>query len=454
MKSVVKRILALVTALVIFTLVACSNSTGPSGSEATSSNTSEQERSESTPPPLSSTSEIEGSTAQSNNQAVTFPSSDNGKTEFNADAYDITPFDLSVDFPADWTMKERESATGNNADTVLGLAAVWSVHDIYDGAGEHIGAVGYNTYEEYEGAEDMPQAIYSQIALGNNYKFDVRDSYIVIAEAESGLTATCDIDYGASINNGTEKKNKGIVSYNRDLLVYVAFEFISDQITDEQTENIAKSIELTGEFAKQTPENNKYGVKFFIAPTMTDEQQAFYTDYVGKLAYSVLLLIDWSGDEFASISYEPSGAFTGSYLILAFEDIVGYDEMKKLFERYNGKFPAEVVEEVLLKYFPFTVEQLHEILAYHYKADTNTYYYEGGRGGGPAETAVVSVSHEADGSVRLGYEFYNGYSGLDYTPDSYQYKTPGVVTLKPNAGGGYKIWSVEVGEQIEAPKAN
>ena len=172
---------------------------------------------------------------------VTFPVSDKGKTEYNTAIYEIEPFALSVQLPEKWSYKEREP--GSNFDNHSAfIEVIWSVLDIYNENGERVGAVGYNTYEEYEGAENDPRAIYSQIALGNNYHFDVRDSYTVIKETDSGITATADVYYSASINNGIEMTNKGILSYNRNLLVYIAMEFESALITDEQITNIAQSI--------------------------------------------------------------------------------------------------------------------------------------------------------------------------------------------------------------------
>ncbi len=203
---------------------------------------------------------------------------------------------------------------------------------------------------------------------------------------------------------------------------------------------------------QQTPENNEYGVKFFVVPEMTAEQQAFCTDYVEKLLYSGMLLYEWNSDNYSSISKEAGGASHGSDLMLAFEDIIGQDEMQKLFQQYDGNFPAETVEDVLLKYFPFTAKELHEVLSYHYNAETNTYQYDGGRGGGPIAAAVVNVRPEINGPLRLDYEVYSGYSGLDYTPDSYMYKTPGVLVLAPDLNGGYRYLFVEdVGETVEAP---
>jgi hypothetical protein len=179
---------------------------------------------------------------KSESASITFPVSDKGKTELNTAVYEITPFNLVVTLPTGWSLVERDLAT--EFDTDVALQGVWSVLDIYDVNNERIGAVGYNTYEPIEGAEDVPQAIYGQIGLGNDYHFDIRDSYAVVNESDSGVTATADVYYSASINKGTEKTNKGIVSYNKDLLAYIAIEFTGDMVTDEQVEKIANSIRL------------------------------------------------------------------------------------------------------------------------------------------------------------------------------------------------------------------
>ncbi len=148
---------------------------------------------------------------------------------------------LAFSKPDRWTLREHEAVSEPFA-----MFALPSALDIVNNDGEIIGIVGYNIYEEYEGAKDDPRAIYNQIALGNNYQFDVRDSYTVINETESGAAAICDVRYSANINNGAEKTNKGIVAYNRDLPAYVAFEFDAGKVTDEQIKSIAASIELTG----------------------------------------------------------------------------------------------------------------------------------------------------------------------------------------------------------------
>lgn len=180
-------------------------------------------------------------TKETDNQGfITFPANDKDKTEFNASIYEIEPFNISITLPDGWTLKERD-------DSAFNLLSVWSVLHIINNNSEIVGAIGYNTYELYEGAEDSPQAIYGQIALGNNYYFDVRDSYEVVKETDSGKTAVLDVYYSANINNGTEKINKGIVSYDKDLLVYIAIELADEQILKDDYIIIAQSIEFSHE---------------------------------------------------------------------------------------------------------------------------------------------------------------------------------------------------------------
>ena len=61
-------------------------------------------------------------------------------------------------------------------------------------------------------------------------------------ETKTGVTAITDVNYSGAVNNGKDKQNKGIVSYNKELSAYVAFEFNSEKIADGQLESIAKSV--------------------------------------------------------------------------------------------------------------------------------------------------------------------------------------------------------------------
>jgi hypothetical protein len=167
-----------------------------------------------------------------------------------------------------------------------------------------------------------------------------------------------------------------------------------------------------------------------------------------SIIYSGLLTVSWSGEEYENIAVAPSGASQTNNLIMAFESIVGEDAMQTLLDEHGEALPADVVEEVLLQQFPFTVEELHEILFSCYDAQADTYTYGFGQGGGPLEAAIVDVE-DAGEFVYLSYELFSRFSGLADEPATYGYKTSGVLTLQ-KSGDAYRLFAVEVVEEAEA----
>jgi len=53
-----------------------------------------------------------------------------------------------------------------------------------------------------------------------------------------------DVTYSANINGGVEKRNKGIVAYHKDFLVFIAAELDAGMVTDEQVIKIAESVRI------------------------------------------------------------------------------------------------------------------------------------------------------------------------------------------------------------------
>lgn len=190
-----------------------------------------------------------GGEATAQLQTITFPAYDTEKTEQNAHIFNIKPFKLSVDLPSGWSIAERPKES-----KFFPVNGVWSVMELYNEKQEHVGAVGYNVYEKYEGAEDVPQAIYNQIALGNHYCFSAQPkendgNYLSVAEQKQGVTAITSVYYSPQLSKEmgygeTEHFNKGILSYNRELLVYVAFEFDAEGISEDDLQVVAKSISI------------------------------------------------------------------------------------------------------------------------------------------------------------------------------------------------------------------
>lgn len=181
---------------------------------------------------------------------VEFPAYDQ-RTEYNAEIFDIDPFTLYLQLPAGWSIRAK-----SETDTAYPLTGAWTPLGIYNEENLYVGAVGYNLYEEYEGAENDPKAIYSQIALGNDYSFDVRsENYSVITETDNGSTAMTRV-YNSpqmSLQLGYGEKetwNKGILCLNRSLKVYVALELDDKKVSDEIWEAVAQSLQLAPTTAK------------------------------------------------------------------------------------------------------------------------------------------------------------------------------------------------------------
>ena len=178
---------------------------------------------------------------------VEFPASNSKKTGYNSAVYEIEPFELHFVLPKGWTVREK---TADGKQPLYLYSGAFSRLYLFDTDDTCAGAVGYSTFQLYEGAEDNLQAIYSQIALGNGYRFDLRESYSVAASTDTTETGYMDVYYSknfmqAFTEDPSERTNKGILSYDKTRLIYVALEFEGSALTDAEWETIAKSITVS-----------------------------------------------------------------------------------------------------------------------------------------------------------------------------------------------------------------
>ena len=157
--------------------------------------------------------------------------------------------DVTISLPEGWTTEKRDETKEYQKYPLSDLDVAI---DIYNEQGVNVGAIGYTTYTETEGAEDNPKAIYSGIAVPNLYNFnpiDIKDggSYEVVAETAVGSNAVTQVYYSEEFSQdagygGTEWYNKGVLAYNRDIHVYVAADFDSTCVDDNILQSIATSI--------------------------------------------------------------------------------------------------------------------------------------------------------------------------------------------------------------------
>lgn len=175
------------------------------------------------------------------------------RTEYNAEIFDIQPFYLYINLPDGWSVKQK-----SENDIKYPLMGAWSPLGIYNEKNEYIGAVGYNIYEDYEGSEEVPQAIYNQIALGNGYKFNAQSTpmekdgtgYTPVIETSEGVTAITEVyiadylrdEYGYDKNRDYDK---GILSYNKSLHTWIAIELDSEKVSEQQQLEMARSIKIS-----------------------------------------------------------------------------------------------------------------------------------------------------------------------------------------------------------------
>ena len=153
-------------------------------------------------------------------------------------------FSVSFDLPEGWTASAREPDAGQDVHEPLALASVTSIYDLYDAQGGLAGAVGCSPYEPYEGERDAPAVVYATVRLGSVYRFDTDESYEVVKETDVGANAVMDVVRQVGGAGGSTTLNRGVLAYDRERAVFVAFELDAGRVTAQQQRDIAASVEF------------------------------------------------------------------------------------------------------------------------------------------------------------------------------------------------------------------
>ncbi len=173
--------------------------------------------------------------------SLVFPSGNDELTEYNADILNIEPFTINITLPEKWQIN-FDKPDG----TAFAYSLCFSTYYIYDENNTCIGTAGYNLIPDLADGDMMPAAIYSQIDLGNDYRFDIREKYDIITSTENLETAITDVYYSNVFNNGNgEMTNRGIVAYDLSKGVYAAFEFDAEALSQEECVKAAESISIS-----------------------------------------------------------------------------------------------------------------------------------------------------------------------------------------------------------------
>ena len=197
---------------------------------------------------------------------IFFPENKKGKTELNANHYDINPFAVRMILPKGWTYQNYIDEDvpvpvmgfyGQNMD---GTTKVRSTLWFFDAEGKCVAAIGYEIFDESINSEEHPsvKAIYCMIAYGG-YRFFVTDQYDVVSNPWNNETAITYAYYGDQyvpkelhdeLTTEYSWENPAIVSYDLDAEVYIAMEFDHRYVDDDLVMEIAKSLQLISKGAE------------------------------------------------------------------------------------------------------------------------------------------------------------------------------------------------------------
>lgn len=152
------------------------------------------------------------------------------------------PFRMYLDLPEGWEVHMPPEGENDS----------WFVTPVYLYKDDALMAIcGYNQFESIDEneipQEDYYKAVYSGIRLGSLYRWDdyqpiVTSEYMETALANVYIEQTDGMTAAAA---SPTIVMPGILSYNKQLQVYVAVQFLSDTVTNEEQETIAKSIHLS-----------------------------------------------------------------------------------------------------------------------------------------------------------------------------------------------------------------
>lgn len=179
---------------------------------------------------------------------VWFPTSFDNRTEHSAAIYDIEPFRMSIELPEGCVIT---SDFEDPDDAQSG----WSPLDIQLN-GHSVGTADYNIFEIYPGSPPIHEGnfyrmVYNQLMLGNQGNWD--NGYTVVKQDDTSENAVTKISYidpevygsGRPPEPDEISYQPGILAYNTELLVYVNIRLDDGVFTEEQIEDIARSIVMS-----------------------------------------------------------------------------------------------------------------------------------------------------------------------------------------------------------------
>lgn len=162
---------------------------------------------------------------------------------------EVEELKVKLILPEGWKIEKKKYRP--SADNAPGLAMDGTGrHEIYNAAGDLVWAISYLPYEDYPDQEKNLQAIYNQVALGNNYRFAVRpedkeaggDKLKILEETDEKQVVYCS-HYNSNAQNKEQQICPGALVRFKQKHLYIAI-YGTPMSSEKEICEFARSINL------------------------------------------------------------------------------------------------------------------------------------------------------------------------------------------------------------------
>lgn len=232
----IKRI-SLAMVMIGFTILTGCQKTNPQTTES----------SPSIPESVADVASIDDAVQTNTIQFPAYPTENPNKLPYYDELNSTQPFIVQVDFPKNWEI------TKTMGDETIPIGELFSKVFIYD-KDKLIGYIGFDIFEPYTEEVEPEQyykTVYPKLRLP---RVGIWDPYTAIKTTEVAETGIVDIWYldpneiekhPGAMADVPQLETTGILSYDKELKVYIGIAFMPDTIDKVQAEMIAKTISLS-----------------------------------------------------------------------------------------------------------------------------------------------------------------------------------------------------------------
>ena len=186
-------------------------------------------------------------------EVITFPAYEEANPEKLPfiDKVNNTPaFHVKVNLPENWVVENRKPDVEN-----LVPGDFYSMLSIYE-KDTLIGYIGFNIFDPYEDSipeEQYYQTVYPGLRLSSVFHWDPYEAVKTTDTAETGIVDIWYLEPGeidkhpGAMADVPQQETIGILSYDKELKVFIGMAFMPGTVSREQAETVAQSISLSAD---------------------------------------------------------------------------------------------------------------------------------------------------------------------------------------------------------------